>query len=70
MDLGLSDDVTESYQRFQGRLKREYDRMVDTDGFVVIDAHRPVEPIQHDLREDLRPLLQGFPTGAKLQHEG
>jgi hypothetical protein len=44
--------------------------MVDTDGFVVIDAHRPVEPIQEDLRADLRPLLQGFPTGEKLQHEG
>jgi len=70
MDLGLSDDVTDSYQRFQGRLKREYDRMAETDGFVVIDAHRTVEPIQQDLRSDLRPLLQGFPTGERLQHEG
>lgn len=70
MDLGLSDNVTESYQRFQGRLKREYDRMVDTDGFVVVDAGRSVEPIQQELRADLRPLLDGFPTGEKLQHEG
>ena len=70
MDLGLSDDVTESYQRFQGRLKREYDRMVDTDGLVVINAHRAVEPIQRALREDLQPLLAGFPTGERLTHEG
>lgn len=70
MDLGLSDDLTESYQRFQGRLKREYDLMAETDGFVVVDAHRAVEPIQQDLRNDLRPLLQGFPTGERLQHEG
>ena len=70
MDLGLSDDLTESYQRFQGRLKREYDRMISTDGFVVIDAGRSVEAIQKDLRSDLRPLLQGFPTAERLQHEG
>ena len=25
MDLGLSDDVTDSFERFQGRLKRQYD---------------------------------------------
>lgn len=70
MDLGLSDDVTESYLKFQGRLKREYDRMVPTDGFTVIDAERPVERVQMDLRLDLRPLLEDFPTGETLQHEG
>ena len=69
MDLGLSDDLTESYQRFQGRLKREYDRMVATDGFVVVDAGRPVEAIQQELRGDLNPLLEGFPTAARLTHE-
>lgn len=70
MDLGLADNVTESYQRFQGRLKREYDRMAGTDGFVVIDAHRNVEAIQRELRADLGALLTGFPTGEKLTHEG
>jgi dTMP kinase len=70
MDLGLSDDVVESYQKFQGRLKREYDRIAETDRFTVIDSTRTVEQIQGDLRASLRPLLENFPTGADMMHDG
>jgi len=70
MDLGLSDDLNESYSRFQSRLKREYDRLAGTDRFTVIDSRRPVEEIQRDLRADLRPLLENFPTGERLMHDG
>jgi dTMP kinase len=70
MDLGLSDDLVESYQRFQGRLKREYDRLATTDEFRVVDATRPVEAIQAELRTDLKPLLAKFPTGTRLMHDG
>ena len=70
MDLGLSDDLVESYQRFQGRLKREYDRISTTDGFRVVDATRPVETIQSELRKDLKPMLANFPTGERLMHDG
>lgn len=70
MDLGLSDDVEESYEKFQGRLKREYDRIAETDQFTVIDSTRPVEAIQADLRANLGPLLTNFPTGADLMHDG
>jgi dTMP kinase len=69
MDLGLSDDLQESYERFQTRLKQEYDRLAKTDGFTVIDATRSVEPIQQQLREDVRPLLTDFPTGERLMHD-
>ncbi len=69
MDLGLSDDLQESYERFQTRLKQEYDRLSKTDGFTVIDATRAVEPIQRELREDVRPLLTDFPTGERLMHD-
>jgi dTMP kinase len=70
MDLGLSDDVEESYGRFQSRLKREYDRISESDRFTVIDSSRPVEQIQRTLRDYLRPVLENFPTGAALTHDG
>ncbi len=70
MDLGLSDQTEESYRRFQGRLKQAYDRMARTERFTILDARGSVETIQQSLRADLAPLLQGFPTGERLQHEG
>ena len=70
MDLGLSDEVKESYVRFQTRLKREYDRLATTDGFTVVDATRSVEAIQRELRRDLAPMLENIPTGARLMHDG
>lgn len=69
MDLGLSSDLTESYQRFQSRLKREYEACVGRDGFTVIDAARPVETVHAQLRREIRPLLAGFPTETTLTHE-
>ncbi|HTW76668.1 MAG TPA: dTMP kinase [Thermoplasmata archaeon] len=69
MDLGLSDELHESYERFQSRLKREYDRISRTDQFVVIDSQRPVESIQADLRGHVEPVLKDFPTGARLLHD-
>ncbi len=70
MDLGLSDEVTESYERFQGRLKAQYDRLARTDRFTTIDATRSVEEIQADVRRHLGPLLDNFPTGERLVHDG
>ena len=70
MDLGLSDDVQESYVRFQSRLRAEYEKIAESDAFTVIDSSRPVESIQAELRSNLRPLLENFPTGARLLHDG
>jgi len=70
MDLGLSDDVEESYQKFQTRLKREYERIAATDRFTIVDATRRVEEIQSYLRIDVHPLLENFPTVARLTHDG
>ena len=41
LDLGLSDDPYESYRIFQGRILREYDRLVDEFGLHVVDAAIP-----------------------------
>lgn len=69
MDLGLSDEVNDSYEKFQTRLKREYDRLAGVDGFTVIDANRPVEPVQSEIRREVRPLLEDFPTVESLIHD-
>ena len=69
MDMGLSDDVRESYEKFQNRLKREYDRMSGTDGFITIDANRAVETVQADVRRQIRPLIENFPTVEALIHD-
>jgi len=69
MDLGLSDEVEESYERFQTRLKREYERIAEADRFTIIDSSRPVEEIQRALRDHVRPILENFPTGEALTHD-
>jgi dTMP kinase len=69
MDLGLSDDLYESYERFQTRLQKEYDRLAETDRFTVVDSTRSVEEIQGELRATLKPMIENFPTGARLMHD-
>jgi dTMP kinase len=69
MDLGLSEDLHESYERFQGHLKEEYERIARTDRMTVVDSTRPVEAIQRELRAAVQPILQGFPTGEVLLHD-
>ncbi|MCI4363491.1 MAG: dTMP kinase [Thermoplasmata archaeon] len=68
MDLGLSDNLIDSYERFQQRLKRGYDRLVESDGLVALDASRPVEQVLRDVRSEIRPLLAGFPKAEALTH--
>lgn len=50
MDLGLSLDPVESFKLFQGMIQDEYDAMVDTDGFVLMDAALPVDEQQEAMR--------------------
>jgi dTMP kinase len=53
MDLGLSTDPYESFRLFQGKICQEYLKMVDEFGFTVIDADRPPEVQQEELRQIL-----------------
>ena len=51
LDLGLSDDPTESFRLFQGRILQEYERMIPEFGLTVIDATLPVEVQQAQVRQ-------------------
>jgi len=51
MDLSLSYDRAESFRLFQARILEEYDKMVDSDNFVVLDGTLPVNKLQKQMRE-------------------
>jgi len=51
MDLHLSEDMYDSFVRYQGCLLSEFDKMVETDGFEIVDASGPVEEVFPDLRD-------------------
>ena len=61
MDLGLSDDIEESFRVFQSRIVDEYEKMVEEFNLVAIDATRSIEKQQADVRSIVSEAL----TGAK-----
>lgn len=60
MDLGLSENRVESFKLFQERIIREYDKMVNEFGLVVIDGTRPIEEQQKKLRHLVTEKLGTF----------
>jgi dTMP kinase len=59
MDLGLSDDIEESFRLFQARIIEEYDKIVDEFGLVTIDATRSIEDQQLEVRRIVSDALTG-----------
>src|SRR6266850_5788783 len=51
MDLGLSYDRPESFRLFQSRILDGYDKMVESDNFVVLDGTLPVNKLQKQMRD-------------------
>jgi len=59
MDIGLSEDIEESFRLFQARIIDEYEKMVDEFGLVVIDATRSIEEQQTEVRKIVSDALAG-----------
>ena len=51
MDLGLSQNVEESFRLFQSRILDEYEAMSNEMGFHVIDATQSIEAQQQQMRQ-------------------
>ncbi|HUK53046.1 MAG TPA: dTMP kinase [Candidatus Binatia bacterium] len=51
MDLGLSFDRAESFRIFQGMIMDQYDRMTESDHFVVMDGTLKMNRLQKKMRE-------------------
>ena len=50
MDLGLSQDITESFRIFQSRILAEYDKIVGEYGLITMDATKDIEEQQNEMR--------------------
>jgi dTMP kinase len=59
LDLELANDPYESFQRFQGRIREEYECVVSEFGLVRMDATESLIRQQQRMRELVRPHLDG-----------
>ena len=59
MDLGLSDDIVESFRIFQGRIVDEYGRLTEEFGLTRIDATGTLVRQQQQIRALVAPHLEG-----------
>ncbi len=60
MDLGLSENINESFKLFQGRILDEYDKMVDEFGLIKIDGTLLVKDQQKQFRNIIKKVLKGW----------
>jgi len=58
MDLKQSDEIYDSFRAYQSKLLREYTSMADEFHFRVLDARRPVDHIQDELRRQVAAFLE------------
>lgn len=70
MDLNLSNDPFESYRIFQGRIIEQYESMIETEGFTVIDGTTDIEEQQKRVREKVMEMLPGQQMPRNAVAEG
>ncbi|HEX3703788.1 MAG TPA: dTMP kinase [Vicinamibacterales bacterium] len=58
MDMKHGDDIYDSFRTYQNKLLREYSSMADEFHFSVVDARRPVDHIQDELRKQVSAFLE------------
>jgi dTMP kinase len=66
MDLKIGDDIYDSFRAYQSKLLREYGALADEFGFRVIDARRPVDVIQAELRRQVGEFLSSADVQPEL----
>jgi dTMP kinase len=57
MDMNLSKDPYDSYRIFQSRIIEQYESMIDSEDFTIVDATLGIEEQQNLMREKILPLL-------------
>jgi len=60
MDLNLSDKRITSFRLFQGKILKEYEKMIDEYNFYVIDATLPIQKQQKEIRQQINKILRGW----------
>ena len=69
MDLKLGDDIYESFRAYQRALLREYAAMADEFGFRMLDARRPIDVLQEDLRRQVQAFLSNADVSPSPEPE-
>jgi dTMP kinase len=64
MHLALGSDIFDSFVRYQTRLIREYNRLAREFSFISVDARKPVDDIQGDLRRHISAYLERSKSAA------
>src|SRR6266700_4531450 len=65
MDLKHGDDIYDSFRAYQNKLPREYTSMADEFHFRTLDARRPVDRIQEELRRQVAAFLESADKAAE-----
>jgi dTMP kinase len=60
IDMGLSQDMTESFRIFQARILLEYDKIVSEYGLITMDATKEIEEQQNDMRQLVSTALEHY----------
>ena len=58
MDMKLGDDIYDSFRAYQNKMLREFGSLADEFHFRSIDARRPIEQIQEELRRQVSAFLE------------
>jgi dTMP kinase len=74
MHLALGSDIFDSFQRYQSRLIREYNRLAREFRFISVDARHPIDHIQGELRHRISEYLnrskaQSEPLLTPIPHQ-
>ncbi|HJR78062.1 MAG TPA: thymidylate kinase [Nitrospiraceae bacterium] len=60
MDMGISQDINESFRIFQSRILTEYDKIVDEYALMVMDATQDIETQQSAMRQVVEQALVNY----------
>src|SRR6266480_1678604 len=67
MDMHMGEDMYESFVRYQKWLLAEFDKMVETFGFEIVDASGSVEDVFEDLRDRVMSVVERNGDETKLR---
>ncbi len=70
MDLSLSNDIYESYRIFQERIIEQYESMVRSEGFIVVDGTLAIEEQQKEVRNKLMKPIPGQVKDTLIEVRG
>ncbi len=67
MDLGLSDDPSESFKLFQSKIIQQYDLIASEFNLAVLDGTLPIQRQQYTMREIVKERLKDYTPTPYLQ---